>query len=139
MARQHNRELQKDISALLETPVRTKDDLANLFCKLLGFEYVGRVLSSRDKDTWGDGEAARLAESQRFEILAQHGDVASGGFAIIYGELRPFNLSVQRALVHQLRKRFPEALLIFVQRETLGGNKGARAHLIHAKLSGPIA
>ena len=36
MAVQRNRELEKQIEDLLKSPVRTKDDLAGLFCKLLG-------------------------------------------------------------------------------------------------------
>lgn len=139
MATPRNRDLEKQILALLDSPVRTKDDLARLFCTLLGFEYVSRPLSSRDKDTWGDGEAARLAEDQNFEILAQHSEVRAGGFAIIYGEVRPFSLSLQRTIVQQLRKRFPDALFLFAQRDTLGSDRGARVHLVHAKLSGPVS
>ena len=132
-----NRELEDKIEALLKSPVRSKADLASLFCKLLGFEYVGQALSNRDKETWGDGEVAGIAAGQNFEILARHGDVASGGFAVIYGELKPFNLSIQRTLILQLRKRFPAALFLFAQRDTIGQARGARVHLIHAKISGP--
>jgi type I restriction-modification system DNA methylase subunit/PAS domain-containing protein len=139
MATQRNRELEKKIEDLLKSPVRTKDDLASLFCKLLGFQYAGRVLSSRDKGIWGDSDAARIAADQKFEILAGHGDVASGGFAIIYGELKPFNLSVQRTLILQLRNNFPAAIFLFADRATLGGDRGARVHIIHSKLSGPVS
>jgi hypothetical protein len=128
-----NRELENGIEALLKSPVRNKGDLANLFCKLLGFEYVGRALSNRDKETWGDGEVARIAAEQTFELLAWHGDVASGGFAILYGDLKPFNLSIQRTLILQLRKRFPAALFLFADRASLGSERGARVHLVHAK------
>ncbi len=51
MAAHRNRELEDRIESLLKSPVRTKADLASLFCKLLGFEYVGRALSNRDKET----------------------------------------------------------------------------------------
>src|ERR1039458_5833516 len=137
MAVQRNRELEKQIEDLLKSPVRTKDDLAGLFCKLLGFQYAGRGLTNRDKGIWGESDAARIAADQKFEILAGHGDVASGGFAVIYGELKPFNLSIQRTLILQLRKRFPAALFLFAQRDTIGHARGARVHLIHAKISGP--
>lgn len=46
-----NRELEDRIESLLKSPVRTKADLVNLFCRLLGFEYVGRALSNGDKET----------------------------------------------------------------------------------------
>jgi hypothetical protein len=80
---------------------------------------------------WGEGDAARDAAGQNFELLARHGDVAQGGFAILFGELRPFNLSLQ------LRKRFPAALFIFADRASLGAGRGARVHIVHAKVSGP--
>jgi hypothetical protein len=134
-----NRELEDRIESLLNSPVRTKADLASVFCKLLGFEYVGRALSNRDKETWGEGEVAGIAADQSFEILARHGDVASGGFAILYGELKPFNLSIQRALILQLRKRFPAALFLFADRASLDGGRGARVHIVHAKVSGPAS
>jgi type I restriction-modification system DNA methylase subunit len=139
MAAHRNREFEKKIEDLLKSPVRTKDDLASLFCKLLGFQYAGRVLSSRDKGIWGDSDAAQIAADQKFEILAGHGDVASGGFAILYGELKPFNLSVQRTLILQLRNHFPAAIFIFTERTTIGGARGARVHIVHAKLSGPAS
>lgn len=132
-----NRELENQIEAVLKAPLRTKDDLARLFCRLLGFEFTGQVLSNRDKDIWGEGEAAQIAAEQKFEILARHGDLATGGFAIIYGELRPFNLSIQRGLIVQLRKRFPDALLLLADRNSLGNERGARVHIVHTKLSGP--
>jgi hypothetical protein len=134
-----NRELENSIESLLKSPVRSKADLAGLFCKLLGFEYVGRALSNRDKETWGEGEVAGLAADQNFEILARHGDIASGGFAIIYGELKPFNLSIQRTLILQLRKRFPAALFLFADRNSIGAQRGARVHVVHAKISGPAS
>src|SRR5216110_46129 len=102
MAAHRNRDLEDRIESLLKFPVNSKDGLSKLFCSLLGFEYVGRAFSNRDKETWGEGEAARIAADQSFEILARHGDVASGGFAIIYCELKPFNRSVQRTLILQL-------------------------------------
>ena len=138
MPAHRNRELEARIESLLKS-VRTKDDLAKLFCSLLGFEYVGRAFSNRDKETWGEGEVARIAAGQSFEILARHGDVASGGFAIVYGELKPFNRSIQRTLILQLRKRFPAALFLFADRASLGAQHGARAHIIHAKVSGPAS
>src|SRR3989442_639975 len=101
-----NRELEDRIEGLLKAPLRTKDDLAKLFCKILGFQFLGRSFSNSDKHIRGEGEIARIAAGQSFEILAQHGDVASGGFAVIYCELKPFNRSIQRALVLQLRKHF---------------------------------
>ncbi|MBI4327200.1 MAG: hypothetical protein HY674_18345, partial [Chloroflexi bacterium] len=139
MPAHRNRELEDRIESLLKSPVRAKDELARLFCSLLGFEYVGRALSNRDKETWGEGEVANLAAGQTFEILARHGDVAHGGFAILYGELKPFNLSIQRTLILQLRKRFPAALFLFAHRDTIGHGRGARVHLIHAKISGPAS
>ncbi len=48
MAAHRNRELEDRIESLLNSPVRSKADLASLFCRLLGFEYVGRALSNRD-------------------------------------------------------------------------------------------
>jgi type I restriction-modification system DNA methylase subunit len=132
-----DRELDLQIEALLKAPLRSKDDLARLFCRLLGFEFTGQVLSNRDKDIWGEGEAARIAAEQKFEILARHGDLATGGFAVLYGELRPFNLSLQRGLILQLRKRFPDALFLFADRNSLGNERGARVHIVHTKLSGP--
>ena len=137
MAAHRNRELEDRIESLLNSPVRSKAELSSLFCKLLGFEYVGRSLSNRDKETWGEGEVAGIAADQSFEILARHGDVASGGFAIIYGELKPFNLSIQRTLILQLRKRFPAALFLFVDRASLGSERGARIHIVHAKNQRP--
>ena len=139
MAAHRNRELEDRIESLLNSPVRSKADLASLFCRLLGFEYVGRALSNRDKETWGEGEVARTAAGQNFEILARHGDVASGGFAVIYGELKPFKRSIQRTLVLQLRKRFPAALFLLADRASLGAERGARLHIVHAKVSGPAS
>src|SRR2546428_12060589 len=139
MATHRNRELEDRIESLLKSPALSKDDLAKLFCSLLGFEYVGRAFSSRDKETWGEGEVARIAAEQTFEILARHGDVATGGFASIYCELKPFNRSIQRTLILQLRKRFPAALFLFADRASLGATRGARVHIIHAKVSGPAA
>jgi hypothetical protein len=139
MAAPRNRELENQIEAVLKAPLRSKDDLARLFCRLLGFEFTGQVLSNRDKDIWGEGEAARIAVEQKFEILARHGDLATGGFAIIYGELKPFNLSIQRGLILQLRKRFPDALFLFADRNSLGSERGARVHIVHTKLSGPAS
>lgn len=139
MPSHRNRELEYGIEALLKSPVRSKNDLAKLFCSLLGFEYVGRAFSNRDKETWGEGDAARIATDQNFEILARHGDIASGGFGVIYGELRPFNRSIQRALILQLRKRFPAALFLFADRGSLGADRGARVHIVHAKVSGPAS
>src|SRR5437016_11906368 len=136
MSAHRNRELEDSIESLLKSPVRAKGDLANLFCRLLSFEYVGRALSNRDKETWGNGEVAGIAAGQSFEILAQHGDVASGGFAVLYGELKPFNLSIQRTLILQLRKRFPAALFLFAHRDTIGHERGARVHLLHAQITG---
>src|SRR5713101_2985309 len=139
MAAHRNHELEVQIESLLKAPVRIKNDLAKLFCTLLGFEYVGRALSNRDKETWGEGEVAHTAAGQSFEILARHGDVASGGFAVIYGELKPFNRSIQRTLILQLRKRFPDALFLFADRASLGAERGARVHIVHAKVSGPAS
>src|SRR2546425_10673930 len=104
MAAHRNRELEDRIESLLKSPVRNKGDLANLFCKLLGFEYAGSPLSNRDKETWGEGEVAGIAAEQSFEILARHGDVASGGFGIGHCELKPFNRPIQRTLILQLPK-----------------------------------
>lgn len=134
-----NPELEDKIAALLNAPVRNKGDLAKLVCNLLGFEYISRALSNHDKETWGDGDAARIAFDQNFEILARHGDIASGGFAVIYGELKPFNRSIQRTLVLQLRKRFPAALFLFAERGSIGTPRGARVHIVHAKVSGPAS
>lgn len=139
MATHRNRDLENKIESLLESPLRYKDDLSKLFCSLLSFEYVGRTFSNRDKDIWGDGEAATIASEQKFEVLAQHADVSSGGFAIIYAELRPFNRSIQRTLVVQLRKRLPDALFLFADRASIGGDRGARIHIVHAKVSGPTS
>jgi len=44
MPAHRNRELEARIESLLKS-VRTKVDLAKLFCSLLGFEYVGRTFS----------------------------------------------------------------------------------------------
>ncbi len=134
-----NHELELRLESLLKSPVRTRDDLAKLFCSLLGFEYVGRPFSSRDKETWGEGDAARIAADQNFSILARHGDIASGGFAVIYGELRPFSRAPQRTLILQLRKRFPAALFLFADAASLGAERGARVHIVHAKVSGPAS
>lgn len=138
MPAHRNRELEERIESLLKS-ARTKDDLAKLFCSFLGFEYVGRAFSNRDKDNWGEGEIARIAAEQSFEILARHGDVASGGFAIIWCELKPFNRSIQRTLVQQLCKRFPAALFLFADRDSFGTERGARVHIVHAKVSGPVS
>src|SRR5438046_435902 len=104
MALHRNRELEDKIESLLKGPLRNKGDLSKLFCSLLGFHFVGRRLSSESKELWGEGAVAAIASAGSFEILAQHGDVAAGGFAILYGEIKPFNLSTQRALIAQLRK-----------------------------------
>src|SRR6266478_2817209 len=137
MAIHRNKELEERIKSQLESPIRKKDDLPKLFCALLGFEYVGQSFSNRDKETWGEGEAAGIAADQNFEVLARHGDVSRGGFAIIYCDLKPFNRSIQRTLILQLRKRFPAALFLFADRASLGSERSARVHIIHAKVSGP--
>jgi len=139
MPRPRNRELEDRIESLFQSSVRTKGDLANLFCKHLGFEYAGHTLSSRDRETWGEGEVARIAADQKFELLARHGDVAHVGFAVLYGELKPFNLSIQRTLILQLRKQFPAALFLFADRASIGAQRGARVHIVHAKISGPAS
>src|SRR5258708_34556211 len=98
MAPPRNRELEDKIESLLKSTLRDKDGLAELFCSLLGFQFVGRRLSSNSRDLWGEGAVATIARIGSFEILAQHGDIASGGFGNLYGEISPFNLSTERAL-----------------------------------------
>lgn len=135
MSQKPNLELEKKIVGVLET-LRSKDDLAKLFCSVLGFQYLGRSLSAKSKDIWGEGAVADIASDASFEVLAQHGNVGAGGFAILYGEIRPFNLSAERAIIAQLRKTFPDALFLFADPKSLGSERGAKVHLAHAKLSG---
>jgi hypothetical protein len=38
-----NHELECQIESVLKAPLRSKDDHARLFCRLLGFEYTGSL------------------------------------------------------------------------------------------------
>src|SRR5438477_143670 len=139
MANPRNYELESKLIRLFrDSKLRSKDDLLTLFCKYLGFEHAETKLPSRSTEYWGDGQVAQLIENESFEILAQVGDPRLGGFAVIYGTLRDFNLSNQRTIILQLRKTFPDALYIFVKPQTLGHEIGAQINIVHARLRAPV-
>src|SRR6266480_1486772 len=135
MARQRNKELETKLLRLFQDDkLKSKDDLLTLFCRYLGFEHAETKLPSRSAEYWGDGQVAKLVEKESFEILAQEGDPRLGGFAVIYGTLRDFNLSNQRTIILQLRKTFPDALYVFAKPQTFGRNQGAQINIVHARL-----
>jgi type I restriction-modification system DNA methylase subunit len=135
MANARNRDLEATLLKLFQDErLRSKDDVTRLFCNHLGFTYAGIPLPSRSDEFWGEGEVANLVERDSFEILAQAGDARLGGFAIVYGTLRDFNLSNQRAIILQLRKSFRDALYVFSKPQTLDRSAGAQLHVIHAKV-----
>src|SRR5436309_1292813 len=139
MARQRNKELETKLLRLFQDEkLKSKDDLLTLFCKYLGFEHAETKLPSRSSEYWGAGEVAQLIKSELFEILAQEGDPRLGGFAVIYGTLRDFNLSNQRTIILQLRKTFPDALYVFAKPQTFGRNQGAQINIAHARLRAPV-
>jgi type I restriction-modification system DNA methylase subunit len=135
MANPRNRDLEAKLLKLFQDErLRAKDDVTRLFCNYLGFTYAGIPLPSRSDEFWGEGEVAKLVERESFEILAQAADARLGGFAIVYGTLRDFNLSNQRAIILQLRKSFRDALYVFSKPQTLDRSAGAQLHIIHAKV-----
>src|SRR5271165_6679427 len=135
MAARRNQELESKLFKLFQSEkLRSKDDLLTLFCKHLGFDYAETPLPSRSEEYWGGGQVAELVEKESFEILAQAADARLGGFAVIYGTLRDFNLSSQRAIILQLRKVFPDALYVFAKPQTVGGAEGAQINIVHARL-----
>jgi hypothetical protein len=135
MANPRNHELESKLFRLFrDSKLRSKDDLLTLFCKYLGFEHAETKLPSRSTEYWGDGQVAQLVEKESFEILAREGDPRLGGFAVIYGTLRDFNLSNQRTIILQLRKTFPDALYVFAKPQTFGRDQGAQINIVHARL-----
>src|SRR5205809_2915142 len=135
MARQRNKELETKLLRLFQDQkLKSKDDLLTLFCKHLGFEHAEKKLPSRSTEYWGDGQVAKLVENESFEILAQEGDPRLGGFAVIYGTLRDFNLSNQRTIILQLRKTFSDALYVFAKPQTFGRQQGAQIDIVYARL-----
>ncbi|GEM_PF-589991 len=130
MARSRNPDLESKLFRLFnDRKLKTKDDLLTLFCKHLGFTVAETKIPSRSTEYWGDGQIAQLVANESFEILA-----TEGSFAVIYGTLRDFSLSNQRAIVLQLRKTFPDALYIFANPKTLGRETGAQINIVHARL-----
>ena len=135
MANPRNRDLEKTLQRLFKNDrLRSKDDLLTLFCKHLGFDIAEIPLPSRSDEFWGEGKVADLVEQESFEILAQSGDARLGGFAIIYGTLRDFTFSNQRAIIFQLRNTFRDALYIFAKPQTLGRGEGAQLAIVHARV-----
>src|SRR5438552_12484472 len=135
MANPRNQELESKLLRLFrDSKLKSKDDLLTLFCKHLGFEHAETKLPSRSAEYWGDGQTAQLVEKESFEILARTGDPRLGGFAVIYGTLRDFNLSNQRTIILQLRKTFPDALYVFAKPQTFGRDQGAQINIVHARL-----
>jgi hypothetical protein len=135
MATPRNRDLEDKLLRLFrDEKLRSKDDLLTLFCRHLGFEYAETPLPAHGEEYWGEGQVAELAEKESFEILVQSGDAKLGGFAIIYGTLRDFNFSNQRAIIYQLRKVFPDALYVFAKPQSLGRAGGAQVNIVHARL-----
>jgi type I restriction-modification system DNA methylase subunit len=135
MSTHRQRELARKIIALLERPLSNKDELLELFCLLLGFQRVERPFSSTDKTLWGEGEAGRLARNCHCEILAQAGDAARGGFAVLYLEPPDFRHVAQheRALIQQLRQSFPDALYVLADPGTLHRGAPATVRIVHAR------
>src|SRR5438445_12299618 len=130
-----NKELESKLLRLFQDEkLRSKDDLLTLFCKRLGFEHAETKLPSRSTEYWGDGRVAKIVDGESFEILARESDPRLGGFAVIYGTLRDFNLSNQRTIILQLRKTFPDALYVFIKPQTLGRDAGAQINIVHARL-----
>ena len=139
MAHPRNKELESKLLRLFQDEkLRSKDDLLTLFCKRLGFEHAETKLPSRSTEYWGDGRVAKIVDGESFEILAQEGDPRLGGFAVIYGTLRDFNLSNQRTIILQLRKTFPDALYVFVKPQTFGSEIGAQISIVHARLRAAV-
>ena len=139
MANPRNQELESKLLRLFrDSKLKSKDDLLTLFCKHLGFEHAETKLPSRSAEYWGDGQTAQLVEKESFEILARTGDPRLGGFAVIYGTLRDFNLSNQRSIILQLRKTFPDALYVFAKAQTFGRERGAQIDIAHARLRAAI-
>src|SRR2546430_1217407 len=135
MAHPRNHDLESKLLRLFQDDkLKAKDDLLALFCKCLGFEHAETKLPSRSAEYWGDGQVAQLAEKESFEILAQEGDPRLGGFAVIYGTLRDFNLSDQRTIILQLRKTFPDALYVYAKPQTFGRDQGGQINIVHARL-----
>src|SRR5438477_2269408 len=139
MAHPRNKELESELLGLFQDQkLKSKDDLLTLFCKHLGFEHAETKLPSRSAEYWGDGQVAKIVEGESFEILVQAGDPRLGGFAVICGTLRDFNLSNQRTIILQLRKTFPDALYIFVKPQTFGRDQGAQINIVQARLRAPV-
>jgi hypothetical protein len=135
MARPRNKELESKLLQLFqERKLKSKDDLLTLFCKHLEFEHAETKLPGRSSEYWGDGQVAQLVGKESFEVLAQVGDPRMGGFAVIYGTLRDFNLSNQRTIILQLRKTFPDSLYVFANTQTFGRERGAQIDIVHARL-----
>ena len=139
MPHPRNKELESKLLRLFQSDkLNSKDDLLTLFCKYLGFEHAEKKLPSRTTEYWGDGQVAKLVENESFEILAQEGNPRLGGFAVIYGTLRDFDLSNQRTIILQLRKTFPDALYVFAKPQTFGREQGAQINIAHARLRAPV-
>src|SRR5205823_6061521 len=139
MSHPRNKDLEKKLLRLFQDEkLKSKDDLLTLFCKHLGFEHAETTLPSRSTEYWGDGQIAKLVEGESFEILAEAGDPRLGGFAVIYGTLRDFNLSNQRTIILQLRKTFPDALYVFAKPQTFGRDQRAQINIVHARLRAPV-
>jgi hypothetical protein len=139
MPHPRNKHLESELLRLFQDEkLRSKDDLLTLFCKHLGFEHAETKLPSRSTEYWGDGQVAEIVDAESFEILAQVGDPRIGGFAVIYGTLRDFNLSNQRTIILQLRKTFPDALYVFAKPQTLGREIGAQINIVHARLRAAV-
>jgi hypothetical protein len=135
MVARRNQELESKLFRLFKSEkLRSKEDLLTLFCKHLGFEHAETPLPSRSEEYWGGGQVAELVEKESFQILAQEGDARLSGFAVIYGTLRDFNLSSQRAIILQFRNTFRDALFVFVKPQTLGRAEGAQVNIVHARL-----
>src|SRR5439155_10866420 len=135
MAYSRNHDLESKLLRLFQDDkLKAKDDLLTLFCKRLGFEHTETKLPSRSAEYWGEGHVAQLVEKESFEILARESDPRLGGFAVIYGTLRDFNLSNQRTIILQPRKTFPDALYVFAKPQTFGRDQGAQINIVHARL-----
>lgn len=85
-----------EIRALLDAPLKTKEDLLALFCLRLSFTRAERTLAARDSVVWGEGEAARLATFAQWEALAKRGHAGRGDFAIVYGAFPKKHFSTSR-------------------------------------------
>lgn len=113
----------------LNAPIRTRDDLLDLFVSDLGFTHLEQPIPVRE-NTFGRGQALEFAGQCQPLRLAGH-----NGLEILYAELDGDRLDYtrQRVLATQLLRTFPDALFVFACKATLGQPEGAEVHLVNAK------